>query len=70
MNGFDLQRFAADPMFQGYPIEIFHRDEGLSFVLPNFVDRAVNRPIDGENLSSSMARILRAVIFFFSFSFS
>jgi len=40
---------AAYPMFQRHAVKKFHDDEGLTFMLGNLVDRAINRPIVGEN---------------------
>jgi hypothetical protein len=57
----------ADQMLQGRTVQELHYDEGFLTVLADLVDRAVNRLIVGENLSSSIARILRAMIFFFPF---
>src|SRR5207248_10810672 len=42
----DLQWFSSDLVLEGFPFQVLHGDEGLSFIFPNVVNRADIRVIE------------------------
>src|SRR6266566_5804586 len=45
---FQLYRLCSNAMFQGYTIEKLHRDEGLSILVADIIDRANIRVVQGR----------------------
>ena len=47
-NGIQVQHGPRDPVLQSHPFQVFHGDKCLAVLLPNFIDRADIRMVQGR----------------------
>ncbi len=60
-NLFSLQWLSRDLVFEGFPFEVLHGDEGPSFIFPNVVNRADIRVIECRGSASLPLKALKCL---------